>query len=166
VRARLLVALVVVSALGMAAGGAATFLIQRERVLANADATLVARVEAARLVVLGASNSAPAAGSPGAVPEAYRTGSAALQAVVGRVLPNLHESSLGILNGKPMFVPGVPTSFSLAEMPALAAAAVAGVSQRQGAHRHHFVADRADPLRGGSREGGRQLRPRRLCRRH
>ena len=145
VRARLLVALVVVSALGMAAGGAATFLIQRERVLANADATLVARVEAARLVVLGASNSAPAAGSPGAVPEAYRTGSAALQAVIGRVLPNLHESSLGILNGKPMFVPGVPTSFSLAEMPALAAAAVAGVAN--GKAHIGTISSRIGPIR-------------------
>jgi two-component system OmpR family sensor kinase len=113
VRARLVVALVLVSALGMAAGGAATFLIQRQRMLASVDASLLADIDAARLVVLGASNSTDPGNANGAVPEPFHTGADALQAVIGRVLPNRHQSSLGVLDGRARFVPGVPTDFRL-----------------------------------------------------
>ncbi|MET4703635.1 HAMP domain-containing sensor histidine kinase [Frigoribacterium sp. UYMn621] len=113
VRARLVVALVLVSALGMAAGGAATFLIQRQRMLASVDASLLADIDAARLVVLGASNSTDPGNANGAVPEPFHSGADALQAVIGRVLPNRHQSSLGVLDGRARFVPGVPTDFRL-----------------------------------------------------
>lgn len=128
VRARLVVALVLVSALGMAAGGASTFLIQRERILGAVDTSLLSRVEAARLVVLGASNSTDSGNSSGAVPEAFRTGSSALQAVVGRVLPGQHESSLGIVDGRARFVPGVATDFRLQAIPGLVSAALRDVA--------------------------------------
>ncbi len=118
-------ALILVSALGMAAGGASTFLIQRDRILRNVDATLLSRVEAARLVVLGASNtSGTGAVVGGGTPVAFRTGGDALRAVVGRVLPNQYESSLGILNGAATFVPGVPTGFRLADVPNLVSTAL------------------------------------------
>jgi signal transduction histidine kinase len=129
VRGRLLVGLVIVSALGMAAGGAATFLIQRERILSNADSRLLSRVEAARLVVLGSSNSRPTDPTAANVtPLPFTTGSEALRAVVGRVLPDSHESSLGIVDGRATFIPGIPTSFSLTAIPSLVSTAVRAVS--------------------------------------
>ncbi len=129
-RARLVVAIVLVSALGMAAGGASTFLIQRGRMLERVDARLLSRVDAARLVVLGASNSTPsgAGTSVGAVPLPFVSGSDALRAVVGRVLPNQYESSLGILGGRATFVPGIPTAFRLQKVPRLVATVVKDVS--------------------------------------
>ncbi|MFM9920840.1 ATP-binding protein [Lacisediminihabitans sp. H27-G8] len=112
-------AIVLVSALGMAAGGAATFLIQRERIMSAVDASLLSRLEAARLVVLGASNITDSGSLSTTIPEPFRTSSSALQAVVGRVLPSRHESSLGILDSRARFAPGVPTDFRLQAIPGL-----------------------------------------------
>jgi two-component system OmpR family sensor kinase len=125
VRSRLLSGLLIVSALGMAGGGAVTFLIQRQRVLASVDSALLSRVYAARMVVLGASNSKPTdpAASP-AVPEPFRSNSAALAAIVGRVIPDAHESSLGIVDGRAKFVPGVATDFQLQAIPGFVARVV------------------------------------------
>ncbi len=114
VRARLLVGLLIVTTLGMSAGGAITFLVQKDHVLAGVDATLTTRVAEARRVVLGAANSKPTVpGVDNTRPEAFTSANDAVQAVVGRVLPNSHEDTLGIVNGKAKFVPGVPTEFQL-----------------------------------------------------
>jgi two-component system OmpR family sensor kinase len=131
VRARLVIALVLVSALGMAAGGASTFLIQRERILGNVDASLLARVDAARLVVLGASDSTDSGNPSGLAPQPFHTAADALQAVVGRVLPDNHESSLGILDGRARYIPGVPTTFRLQGVPHLLATVLRDVSDGQ-----------------------------------
>lgn len=131
VRVRLVVALVLVSALGMAAGGASTFLIQRERILAAVDASLLSRVDAARRVVLGASNTVGSGTPQDSIPQPFLTSSSALQAVVGRVLPGQFESSLGILDGKATFIPGVPTTFALERVPRLVATVLRDVSDGQ-----------------------------------
>lgn len=128
VQGRLVVALVLVSALGMAAGGASTFLIQRERTLEKADASLLARVEAARLVVLGASNSTGSGTAGDSIPQPFVTSASALKAVVGQVLPGQFESSLGILNGQAAFIPGVSTTFALQRVPRIVATALRDVS--------------------------------------
>jgi two-component system OmpR family sensor kinase len=147
VRARLVVALVLVSALGMAAGGAATFLIQRERILAAVDVSLLSRVEAARRVVLGASNSTDSVsgGTSGTVPEPFHTGADALRAVVGRVLPGQHQSALGILDGQPRFVPGVTTGPQLETVRALVRTAVREASD--GKAHIGTITSRFGPLR-------------------
>ncbi len=98
----------------MSAGGAITFLVQRDRMLSGVDATLQAQVAEARHVVLGAANSDPASpGTDQSTPHAFTTASDAIAAVIGRVLPDSHEDTLGIVNGRAKFVPGVPTEFHL-----------------------------------------------------
>lgn len=128
VRARLVVALVMVSALGMAAGGASTFLIQRDRILDMTDASLLARVDSARQVVLGASNTIDSGAQGESTPQPFTTSSAALNAVVGRVLPGQFESSLGILDGEATFIPSVSRTFALERVPRLVATALREVS--------------------------------------
>ncbi len=125
VRARLLIGLIVVTALGMAAGGSITFLIQRERVLSSVDAMLEHRVAQARFVVLGASNSKPADGTAGAVPLPFTTADAAVQAVISRILPDAGQDSLGIVDGRAKYVPGVATSFRVDSIPGFVADVVA-----------------------------------------
>lgn len=133
VRTRLLVGILLVTALGMSAAGAATFLFQRQRVLTSIDTTLLSRIGEARQVILGASNSrSPSA--PAAVPKPFGSASAALEAVVSRVLPNSGESTIGILNGKATFVPGISTDFRLDAMSGLLSQAV-----KQTLHGHTFV---------------------------
>ena len=126
VRARLLLGLVLVTALGMGAGGSITFLIQRERALTAVDATLYHRVAQARTVILGASNSKPADGTAPAVPLSFTSADAAVQAVISRVLPDANQDSLGIVNGKAKYIPGVATSFSVGNLPGFVASVVAG----------------------------------------
>ena len=101
----------------MAAGGSITFLIQRDRVLTSVDVTLEHRVAQARTVVLGASNSRPAAGSGGAVPLPFTSADAAVQAMISRVLPDADQDSLGIVDGRAKYVPGVTRSFRVEKIP-------------------------------------------------
>jgi two-component system, OmpR family, sensor kinase len=118
VRTRLLVGLLLVTALGMSAAGAATFLLERQRVLTSIDSSLLSRIGEAHQIVLGASNSrSPSA--PAAVPEPFVSARAALEAVVSRVLPATGESTVGILNGRATFVPGISTDFRIDTMPGL-----------------------------------------------
>jgi two-component system OmpR family sensor kinase len=125
VRVRLLTGLIIVAVAGLTVGGGTTYLIQRARILSNINSELFARVGAARLVVLGASNSQPADGASRPLkPLPFVTGAAALSAVIGRVLPQSHESSLGILNGRAAYIPGIPTDFSLVGVKGMVAAAV------------------------------------------
>ncbi|MCU1470403.1 MAG: signal transduction histidine kinase [Glaciihabitans sp.] len=118
VRVRLLTGLVIISALGLVGGGSTTFLIQRARILSGVDSNLSSEIAAARSIVLGAANSRSAdSTSPASKPQPFRSATTALNAVVGRVLPDTSESSLGILNGRATYVPGVTTSFHLEDIP-------------------------------------------------
>jgi two-component system, OmpR family, sensor kinase len=130
VRARLLLALLLVTALGMGAAGATTFLLQRQRVLASIDTSLLARVGEAQSVVLGASNSrSPSA--PRATPKPFGNARTAVEAVVSRVLPDSGETTLGIVDGKPTFVPGVTTSFQVQGIPGFLPQVISQTSKGQ-----------------------------------
>jgi signal transduction histidine kinase len=118
VRTRLLVAILVVTALGMSTAGATTFLLQRNRVMDSLDVTLLSRVTEAHAVVLGAANGKSPT-SPNASPEPFSSARAAVEAVISRVLPDSGETSLGIVNGRPTYVPGVATDFQLQDIPGL-----------------------------------------------
>ena len=123
-------ALLLVTALGMTAAGATTFMVQRERVIASLDTTLLARVTEARKVVLGASNSrSPSV--PNATPKPFSSARTAAEAVISRVLPNSDETTLGIVEGTPTFVPGVDTDFQLQSIPGLVGRVIAETSGGQ-----------------------------------
>jgi signal transduction histidine kinase len=123
----LLFALLVVTALGMSAAGATTFLVQRQRAIASMDTTLLSRVSEAHAVVLGASNSRSPS-TPDSSPKPFSTARAALEAVISRVLPNVDEATLGVVGGKPTFVPGVDTGFQLPTVPGLVSRVVSETS--------------------------------------
>ncbi len=124
VRARLLVALLVVAALGLTTAGATTFLLQYQRVMSSLDVSLSSRVSEAQLVVLGASNS-QSASAPATAPQPFHSARAAVEAVISRVLPNSDETTLGIVGTKATFVPGVTTDVTIAKNTALVARVVA-----------------------------------------
>jgi len=130
VRSRILASMLLVAALGMASANAVAFIIQRERTLADVDDRLVSRVDAARSVVTGevpttsTTDAAPA--TPGTA--GFATTSAALEAVLARVLPSTNESSLGIIDGKARYVPGIEIGFHLEDDPAFVDRVVAEVA--------------------------------------
>jgi signal transduction histidine kinase len=121
------VALLVVAALGLSAAGASTFLLQYQRVVNSLDVTLMAHVSEAHAVVLGASNSRSSL-TPSTKPQPYRSARAAVEAVISRVLPNADESTLGIVDRQPTYVPGVATDFSLASIPGFVTRVVSATS--------------------------------------
>jgi two-component system OmpR family sensor kinase len=131
VRSRILAAILLVTALGMGVAGATAFFVQRERTLQEIDQRLLSRVESARFVVIGDPDSAAsvdgATAAAADVPTFTGTRDA-LEAVLARVIPNRHESSLGIIDGVPAFVSGVELQFRLEDDPALIARVVSEVS--------------------------------------
>jgi signal transduction histidine kinase len=107
------------------------------------DERLLLRIESARFVVLGdsdasatsdsdasATSDSDAEGTVTASPAAptFASTSEALEAVLARVIPNRHESSLGIVDGAASFVPGVELQFHLEDDPALISRVVAEVA--------------------------------------
>jgi two-component system OmpR family sensor kinase len=90
VRSRILTSILLVAALGLAGAGVATFLLQRTTTLANVDSLLLSRVESARDVATKVPNPTP---------------TSIIKSVLTFVLPNVNESSLGIVDGQ-RFTPG------------------------------------------------------------
>ena len=123
VRSRILASILLVTALGMGAANVTGFLVQRERTLAEIDVRLLSRIEAARSVVTGASTATSQTDAAPAAPgtSTFASTSAALEAVLARVVPNVNESALGIIDGKARYVPGTDISFHLEEDPAFVA---------------------------------------------
>jgi two-component system OmpR family sensor kinase len=111
----------------MTAAGAATFLFQRQRVMDAIDVALLARVDEARAVVLGASNS-KSPSTPQETPQPYRSARSAVQAVISRVLPDSDESTLGLVGDTPTFAPGISTTFQVSTVPGLVGAVVSETS--------------------------------------
>jgi two-component system OmpR family sensor kinase len=107
VRVRILTSMLLVAALGLGGAGVTTYRVQRNRTLQDIDDRLTSRVESARVV---------ATSRPG-----YATTSAALEAIIATVIPNTNESSLGILDGKVAFIPGVSTTLTIDRSPGFAA---------------------------------------------
>lgn len=129
-RSRIVASILIVAALGMSIAGATAYLVQRERTLEEVDRRLLTRIDAARFVVTGESevtgNDEAVAASPGGV--TLSTTDLAVEAVLARVIPSRYESSLGLLDGRPTFVPGVQIDFHLEDDPAFLARVVAEVS--------------------------------------
>ena len=106
VRGRILISMLLVTALGMALAGFVTFLVQRDRTLTEIEDRLVSSVEAARQTLIGTSDD-PA---PATTREAMRT-------LIARFVPAHDSSSLGIIDGTAAFVPAVPTDHQLQSEP-------------------------------------------------
>jgi two-component system OmpR family sensor kinase len=130
VRSRILASILLVTALGMGAANLTGFLVQRERTLSEIDARLLSRIDAARSVITGESSATSQTDAAPATPgtSTFRNTSAALEAVLARVVPNVNESSLGIIDGKARFVPGTDIDFHLEKDPAFVPRIVAEVA--------------------------------------
>jgi signal transduction histidine kinase len=100
---RILAAIILVTALGLAAAGAITLLVQRQLAMEAIDERLLADVASARSIAT------PDAGTP------YATNAEALRAILGRVIPGYGEGSVGIVDGVATYVPGVAADVSLAD---------------------------------------------------
>lgn len=98
VRVRILTAMLLVAAAGLAVTGTITYLVQHDRVLRDVDAELARQVETARGVVEGAD-----------AVDARE----ALVAVFAVVLPPPDGSAVGILDGEAALVPGTEVAFPL-----------------------------------------------------
>jgi signal transduction histidine kinase len=121
VRSRILASILAIAAVGLTVAGATAYLLQRDRHLSSVDEQLEARVEAARFVLTG--EGAGEAGENSAVAEgvapSFTDTAEAVEAVLARVLPGRFESSLGIVDGRPTFVPNAAVPFHLEDDPVL-----------------------------------------------
>lgn len=106
VRARILLSILVVAAIGMGSAGLVTFLVQRDRTLGEIDERLVASVETAREML-----STPTV--------EYASTRDAMQAILARFVPRHDESTLGIIDGQSAYVPGVEQDYPLEQDTAL-----------------------------------------------
>lgn len=119
VRVRILATLLVIATLGLVIAGAAAYFGQRDRILSDIDSHLLSRVEIARLIATGASAVAEASDPSPAEPSPapLTTTREALEAVLARVVPGQHESTIGLIDGRAAFVPGVPVGYRLDDAP-------------------------------------------------
>ncbi|WP_166866209.1 cell wall metabolism sensor histidine kinase WalK [Salinibacterium sp. ZJ70] len=111
---RILASMLLVAALGMAAAGLTAYLIQRERMLAQIDERLDATVAGLQTIATG-DDQTPA---PTGVDEF-------LELAMRRVLPAHNESTLGLIDGSPRYVPSSGIRFRLDDDPALVARLIA-----------------------------------------
>jgi two-component system OmpR family sensor kinase len=119
-RFRILASILLVTALGMTVAGVATYLIQRERVLAAVDTRLELTVDSLQSIADGTADT-PA---PSTVDDF-------LNEAMKRVVPDHNESILGFLDDKPAYVPSSNIPFRLDKDPAF----VATVLQQANANR-------------------------------
>ncbi|MFE1644614.1 sensor histidine kinase [Microbacterium sp. P01] len=120
-RVRILGAILAVACVGLAIVGAITFLVQRERVLADIDTRLISQVAS----VSPAGDGAPSGGGTDAAPSdvttvteipdptRYTSVSDYLGDVVGRVVLARNEASVGIIDGVARFQPPELSGFSI-----------------------------------------------------
>lgn len=120
VRSRILAVILIVTSLGMSVSGFTAYVVQRDRVLSTIDDELLATVEAARGIVTGESSAQN--GTSVTVPEsdsaAFTTAEEALSAVMSRLVPGRHESSVALIDGAARFIPGTEIDFHLEDDPA------------------------------------------------
>lgn len=109
-RFRILTSIMLACALGMTVAGVATYLIQRERVLASADTRLELTVEGLQSIADGSSDSPAPTTVDGFLSEAMK-----------RVLPDHNESILGFLDDQPTYVPSSNIPYRLDSDPAFVA---------------------------------------------
>lgn len=108
VRTRILVAILAITAVGLAGSGAAAYLVQRERALASVDNQLSRSVPELRAIATGHATGQP----PVSVDEVLR-------AAMEQLVPAENESVLGFVDYKPAFVPAETLPFHIESDPAL-----------------------------------------------
>lgn len=129
VRSRILAVILVITTLGMIVAGVSAYFVQRDAVIAGIDDELLGAVAAARTVVLeGPAATAtsteeppadaaadPAAPAEPAAAPSWTSAREALGAVVGRIIPGRHESTIGVVDGSTAWLPSVDVLFALQE---------------------------------------------------
>lgn len=113
-RFRILTSILLACALGMTVAGVATYLIQRERVLAGVDTRLELTVEGLQSIADGSRDS-----------PAPTTVDAFLTEAMQRVLPDHNESILGFVDGKATYVPSSNIPYRLDSDPSFVATVLA-----------------------------------------
>ena len=96
-----------VTAIGLAASGIASYLVQRERMLASIDEQLLHTVTELTAVA-----------SEGTGSETPDTVETMLRAAMQQMIPAAEESVLGLVNGDPAFIPATKLPFRLDQDPA------------------------------------------------
>ncbi|SJN40618.1 two-component sensor histidine kinase [Mycetocola reblochoni REB411] len=126
-------AMLIVTALGLAVAGTTVYLLQRERILAQVDAELHIRVESVRAVIEGVqpTPSSPGTGTvtPSETEPRFSDVDEAVRQAVQQVQPDNFEGALGIVDGVARYAPGIGAALALADDPALVALA-GGVAER------------------------------------
>ena len=102
VRWRIVVSILMVTALGLAASGVASYLVQREQVLTIIDDQLLRTVPELKTIAAGDTSAAPLT-SVGAV----------LRAAMQQIIPASNESVLGFIDGMPALVPAANLPFRI-----------------------------------------------------
>ena len=102
VRTRIVVSILAVAALGLAAAGTASYLVQREGVLAAIDAQLLHTVPDLQTIAAGETSDEPVA-----------TVSAVLQVAMKQIIPASNESVLGIIDHRPAWMPAAKLPFRI-----------------------------------------------------
>src|SRR5450759_3034914 len=114
VRSRIVVAILAVAAFGLAASGVASYLVQRNAVLAAVDAQLLHTVPNLKTIAAGKTSAAP-----------LTSVDAVLRVAMQQLIPASNESVLGFVDKKPALVPAVNLPFRIDKDGALVARIVA-----------------------------------------
>jgi two-component system, OmpR family, sensor kinase len=130
-RTRILGAILAVACAGLAVVGGVTFVVQRERVLADVDQRLHTQVESLKTVA-GTADSGASGSSNGTSTATedlditqYSSVADYLHAAVARLVPAQNEASLAIVDGQPRFKPETLSGFDISGDKALISRVVA-----------------------------------------
>lgn len=115
VRMRIVVSILVVTALGMTVAGVVTIFVQRERVLAQIDTRLAGTADDIRLA-------ATTGDADGGLPSSVRD---LLNTAMARIIPDTNESTVGVIDGAAALVPAADLPFRLDDDPAFLARVLA-----------------------------------------
>lgn len=110
VRSRIVFSILAVAALGLAASGVASYLVQRQGVLASVDSQLLHTVPDLKTIASGKTSDAP-----------LTSVDSVLRVAMQQIIPASHESVLGFMDGKPALIPAVNLPFLIDNDSALVA---------------------------------------------
>ncbi|KQO99579.1 sensor histidine kinase [Leifsonia sp. Leaf264] len=111
VRMRIVVSILVVTALGMTVAGVVTIFVQRERVLAQIDTRLAGTADDIR-------QAARTGDADGNLPSSVRD---LLGTAMARIIPDTNESTVGVIDGAAALVPAADLPFRIDDDPAFLA---------------------------------------------
>lgn len=118
VRARILAAILAVAAVGLVVAGGVAFLLQYTRVIDGIDAELSQELTGIVTRIDGENGGAPSSATePSSVADSsgFANIDALVEEVVRIVPPPLGGSTLGMIDGRPAYGPGVPTAIDLTD---------------------------------------------------